>query len=132
MTMTIQAPNRLKRQKAQRRGKHAESLASWWLRLKGFHIIARSFRRPVGEIDIIARRGKLLCFVEVKSRSQEAAALAAVNAKQRGRITRAARAFLQQRQDLANLTLRFDVLVIAPGRLPRHLKGAWRAETLSA
>jgi len=126
--MMTKTPDRFKRKRAQKRGKNAETLAAWWLRLKGFRIISRSFRRPVGEIDIIARRGQLLCFVEVKSRAKEAQALAAVTAKQQSRIARAARAFLQQRSDLAGLTMRFDILVIAPGRLPRHLKGAWRTE----
>ena len=118
----------LRRQRAQRRGRAAEWLCLWHLRLRGWHILARGWRCPAGEIDILARRGKVLAVIEVKSRGEFAAAAAALAPRQRRRITRAAEAFLIQRTDLAGLDLRFDLMVVAPRHLPRHWRGAWRAD----
>ena len=116
------------RRRAQRHGRVAEWLCLWHLRLRGWHILARGWRCPAGEIDILARRGKVLAVIEVKSRGEFAAAAAALAPRQRRRITRAAEAFLIQRTDLAGLDLRFDLMVVAPLRLPRHWRGAWRAD----
>jgi len=110
---------------ARRRGRRAETLAAWLLRLKGFRILARDRRETGGEIDLIARRGRLLVFVEVKARADAGAAAAAVSATQRRRIVRAARGFLARRPDLADLTLRFDAVLVA-GFPPRHIADAWR------
>jgi len=118
----------LRRQRAQRRGRVAEWLCLWHLRLRGWHILARDWRCPAGEIDILARRGKVLAVIEVKSRGEIATAAAALAPRQRRRINRAAEAFLLQRSDLAGLDLRFDLMLVAPLRLPRHWRGAWRAD----
>ena len=118
----------LRRQRAQRRGRAAEWLCLWHLRLRGWRILARDWRCPVGEIDILARRGKVLAVIEVKSRSEIATAAAALAARQRRRIARATEAFLLQRSDLAGLDLRFDLMLVAPRRLPRHWRGAWRTD----
>jgi len=118
--------SRAARRQAYGRGRRAEALAAWWLRLKGYRIVARDFRVPVGEIDLIARRGRVLAIVEVKTRDSLAAAGEAVAPRQRRRIARAAAAFLQRRLDLASLDLRFDVVLLAPRHLPRHLADAWR------
>jgi putative endonuclease len=117
----------LRRQRAQRRGRAAEWLCLWHLRLRGWHILARGWRCPAGEIDILARRGKVLAVIEVTSRGEFAAA-AALAPRQRRRIARAAEAFLLQRSDLAGLDLRFDLMLVAPLRLPRHWRGAWRTD----
>jgi len=106
----------------------AEWLCLWHLRLRGWHILARGWRCPAGEIDILARRGKVLAVIEVKSRGEIATAAAALAPRQRRRISRAAEAFLLQRSDLAGLDLRFDLMLVAPLRLPRHWRGAWRAD----
>ncbi len=111
---------------ADRRGRNAEWLAAWLLALKGYRILARRFASPVGEIDLIARRGDLLLFVEVKRRDSLEAGAEALRPAQQRRITRAAEAFLRDRPELAPLRLRFDLVLIAPGRLPRHLPDAWR------
>ncbi len=111
---------------AERRGRRAERLAAWLLRLRGYRILARRFACPVGEIDLVARRGDLLAFVEVKRRDSPAAAAEALRPAQRRRIARAAEAFLSQRPELAGLRLRFDLVLITPGRPPRHLTDAWR------
>ena len=116
------------RQKAERRGRLAELLCRWHLRLRGWHIVARHWRCPAGEIDILARRGRVLAIIEVKSRRDLAVAAASVLPRQRRRLARATSAFLMTRPDLASLTLRFDVMLVALPRLPRHLAGAWRSD----
>jgi putative endonuclease len=100
----------------------------WHLRLRGWHILARGWRCPAGEIDIVARRGKVLAIIEVKSRGEVAVAANALTPRQRRRIARAAEALLMSRPDLAGLDLRFDVMLVAPGRLPRHWRDAWRSD----
>lgn len=114
------------RQAAWRRGRRAERLAAWWLRLKGYHILARGFRVGAGEIDLVARRGRVLALVEVKARDSMAQALDAVGPTQRARIARAAAAFLQRHPELAGLDVRYDAVLISPGRWPRHVTDAWR------
>ena len=116
------------RRRAYGRGQRAETLAAWWLRLKGYRILARGFRVAAGEIDLIARRGRLLALVEVKARPSLEQAGAALLPRQRERIARAAEVFLQRHPGLAGLDLRFDVVLLAPGRWPRHLANAWHLE----
>jgi len=118
----------LARRRAQRRGRAAEWLCLWHLRLRGWHILARGWRCPAGEIDILARRGGVLAVIEVKSRGEFTTAAAALGRRQRRRIARAAEAFLIQHSDLAGLDLRFDLMLVAPLRLPRHWRGAWRTD----
>ena len=118
----------LRRQRAQRRGRVAEWLCLWHLRLRGWHILATDWRCPAGEIDIIARRGRVLAIIEVKSRGDIAVAATALAPRQRRRIARAAEAFLGTRPDLAGLDLRFDLMLVPRRRLPRHWPGAWGAD----
>ena len=115
-----------RRRKAQRRGRFAESLCLWSLRLRGYRILARDYRVAVGEIDILARRGATLVAIEVKARGDHATAVEAVTPHQRRRIMRAAAHFISGRPSLARLTVRFDVMLVLPGRLPLHLRDAWR------
>lgn len=117
---------KLRRQRAQKRGRFAERLCVWHLRLHGWRIVARGWRCPSGEIDIVAQRGRLLAVIEVKSRGAVAAAAEALAPRQRRRIARAAEAFLLSRPDLARLDLRFDLMLVAPWRPPRHWPDAWR------
>lgn len=117
-----------KRRRAERRGRRAETLAAWWLRAKGYRILARRFRVAQGEIDLVARRGRILAFVEVKARAADGAEDGAISARQRQRIARAALAFIQQRPAFAAYDLRFDAVFIAPGRGPRHIPDAWRPD----
>jgi len=118
----------LRRRKARRRGQWAEALCRWHLRLRGWRIVACDWRCPSGEIDILARRRNILAAIEVKSRGDYASGAAALLPRQRRRIARAAEAFLAMRPDLATLAVRFDVMVVEPRRLPRHLPGAWRSD----
>ena len=115
-----------RRRKAERRGRWAESLCLWSLRLRGYRILARDYRVAVGEIDILARRGATLVAIEVKARGNHASAVEAVTPRQRRRIMRAAAQFLASHPSLARLTVRFDVMLVLPGRLPLHLRDAWR------
>jgi putative endonuclease len=114
------------REQAERRGRWAETLAAWRLRLALYRVVARNFRSPVGEIDLIARRGSTLVFVEVKARGDEADAAFAILPHQQARIRNAAAAFLARRPDLVGLDARFDAILVAPWRWPRHLRDAWR------
>jgi len=118
----------LRRRKARRRGQWAEALCRWHLRLRGWRIVACDWRCLSGEIDILARRRNILAAIEVKSRGDYATGAAALLPRQRRRIARAAEAFLAMRPDLATLAVRFDVMVVEPRRLPRHLPGAWRSD----
>ncbi len=124
-TATAADPARLR---AHRRGRIGERFCRWHLRLHGWRILAADWRCPSGEIDIVARRGGVLAMIEVKSRPDYAAGVGALLPRQRRRIMRAAEAFLITRPDLAALTIRFDVMVVMPRRLPQHLPSAWRRE----
>ena len=117
-----------RRRAAWRSGRTAEALSCWLLRAKGYRILGRGVRTPVGEIDIVARRGRTVAIVEVKRRPTEAEAADAVGGRQRSRIERAAALFLQRRSDLAGLDVRFDTVLAVPGRLPRHVANAWRPD----
>lgn len=116
------------RRVAERRGKSAELLCLWQLRLKGYRILARRYKTPVGEVDLIARRGAVLAAIEVKARADFDSAGEAITPRQRQRISRALAHFLGRRPDLAALAARFDVMLVAPRRWPRHLVDAWREE----
>ena len=120
----IQAP-RPERQIAFRTGISAESRAAAFLIAKGFRILARRWRSPVGEIDIIARRRALLIFVEVKARDQLDDAAWSVTDRQRLRIVAAAEAWLARYADDRIRDIRFDAVLIAPRRLPRHIPSAF-------
>lgn len=124
--MTIKTTNK-PRLKAWRRGRWGEWLARWLLRLKGYRILAATYRSPVGEIDIVARRGDVLAVIEVKARSNLALAGDAVQPRQRARLVRASTAFLAHNPDLNGLTVRFDVILVTPWAWPCHIEDAWRA-----
>src|ERR1700744_6072323 len=107
-----------------RTGLSAEARAAAWLTAKGYRILAKRFRTPYGEIDIVARRRNLLAFVEVKARASLDEAAYAVTPRNRRRIIDAAQAWLMVHPEHADFDLRFDVMLIAPRHLPRHLLAA--------
>lgn len=119
-----------KRQTAWRRGRHSERLAAWWLRLKGYRLLGRNLRfgrgSGAGEIDLVVRRGDVVAFVEVKRRASLEAAALALSPAQRRRIEQGAAAFLARRPECAGCALRFDLILLAPWRWPRHWPDAWR------
>ncbi|NMM44993.1 YraN family protein [Rhodospirillaceae bacterium KN72] len=114
------------RQRAEIRGRIAESIAVLWLRLKGYRLLARNARTTVGEVDVIMRKGRTLCFIEVKARPTLDQALSALTDRQCRRIERAALAWMGRRPDLQSCAMRFDLVALTPGRLPRHVPDAWR------
>jgi putative endonuclease len=120
---------RPERQVAFRLGLSAESRAAAFLIAKGFRILARRFRSPVGEIDIVARRRHLLVFVEVKARATLDDAAWSVTERQQTRIVSAAEAWLARYPDDSIRDIRFDAMLVAPGRLPRHIPAAFDAST---
>ena len=109
-------------------GLSAESRAAALLLAKGFRIAARRWRCPAGEIDIVARRGKLLIFVEVKARARLDDAAYSVTERQQRRVAAAASAWLAENPDDAISDMRFDAILVAPRSLPRHIAGAFEAE----
>lgn len=114
---------------AHKTGLDAEFIAALILRLKGYKILARRFKTRSGEIDIIARRGAVLVFAEVKSRPTLAAALSCLTPHNQTRIINAARHYLAQNPAHANATMRFDFIAIAPPLFWRHLDNAWIVPT---
>ena len=122
----IQVP-RPERQIAFRTGISAESRAAAFLIAKGFRILARRWRSPVGEIDIIARRRSLLVFVEVKARDRLDDAAWSVTDRQRLRTAAAAEVWLARNADDRIRDIRFDAMLVAPGRIPRHIPAAFDA-----
>ncbi|HET9458615.1 MAG TPA: YraN family protein [Sphingomicrobium sp.] len=115
----------MKRQAAERRGRGAETIAAWWLRLTGWRILARRARVPGGEVDLIARRGRTLAFVELKARASVEAAAFALDRYRLRRVAvaaeRLAPRFMREGDEV-----RIDALFIVPRRLPRHLPDVWQ------
>jgi putative endonuclease len=112
-----------------RAGLSAESRAALLLIAKGFRIKARRWRSPAGEIDIVARRRNLLIFVEVKTRERLDDAAEAVTARQKQRIAVAAQAWLAVHPRDQSCNMRFDAMLVAPGKIPRHIPAAFEMET---
>jgi putative endonuclease len=118
-----------KRRLAFRAGLSAESRAAAFLIAKGFRILARRWKSPVGEIDIVARRRRLLVFVEVKARDNLEDAAWSVTPRQRARIAAAAEAWLARYPDGRIEDMRFDAVLVAPGRIPRHIAAAFEVSS---
>ena len=110
-----------------RTGLSAESRAAAYLIAKGYRILAKRFRTPYGEIDLVARRRNLIAFVEVKARASLDDAAWAVTPRQQQRIVNAAQAWLMAHPEHAEFEMRFDAMLIAPRSLPRHLLAAFDA-----
>jgi putative endonuclease len=114
----------MNRRRAERGGRRAERLAAFWLQLKGWKILGRRVRTPVGEVDLVARRGRTVAFVEVKARATEDEAGWALDEWRLRRVAAAAEA-------LAHLyardgdDIRLDAIFIVPRRLPRHRTNIW-------
>jgi putative endonuclease len=122
---SVKPAPRPERQAAFRVGISAESRAAVFLIAKGFRILARRWRSPLGEIDIVARRRQLLVFVEVKARASLDEAAESINERQRRRIAAAAEVWLAASPDETIRDIRFDAILVAPGKLPRHIPAAF-------
>lgn len=112
------------KQGAERRGRRAETIAAWYLRAKGWRILGRRVRTPVGEVDIVARRFRTTAFVEVKARASLRDLDFSVDRLRLRRVAAAASA-LAARHAFPGGDIRIDVILVAPGRLPKHLTNVW-------
>lgn len=107
-------------------GRRGEVVAALWLMAKGYRILGFRLKTPHGEIDLLALRAGVLAVVEVKSRLTLDQALEAVGADQRARLRRAGEAVASRRPALRAAAVRLDLIALAPGRLPRHSRDAWK------
>jgi putative endonuclease len=112
------------RRRAESSGRRGERLAAWWLRLKGWEILDRRVRTPAGEVDLVVRKGNLVAFVEVKTRATAAELDYAIDEFRLSRVAAAAE-YLMPRYATNGEDIRVDVILIAPGTLPRHIENAW-------
>lgn len=126
--MAKKTENAFMRRLRERKGRRAENAAALWLQMKGYRILDRRARTPACEIDLIATKKNMLAFVEVKMRSRHETALESVTPGLRRHIEQAARIWTTSRHKLQNHHWRFDIVLMSPGRLPRHMPDAWRAE----
>jgi putative endonuclease len=120
------APSR-ERVAAFRLGLSAESRAAVLLIAKAYRIVARRWKTPFGEIDIVARRRRELVFVEVKARDRLDDAAEAVTERNKQRIVAAAELWVAHHPDDAQCFIRFDAILVAPGKMPRHIVNAFDA-----
>jgi putative endonuclease len=113
------------RQRNYQRGNRAEVLAGVYLQLKGYRILRRRYKCPVGEIDLVARRGNLLTFVEVKLRQDMLSAVHSISPHQQLRIINAARNWLACNPAFVDYDISFDAVLLAPFAFPQHIKNAF-------
>lgn len=124
-------PKADKRIKSYRFGIHAEKMAAWYLRAKGYTVIAERYRNVMGEIDVLAMRRNTIVAVEVKARATMQACAESITPHKQGRIERTMQAALADKK-ITGLArgkgpnIRFDVIWITPWRMPIHIKDAWR------
>ncbi len=118
-----------RRLKAYKHGHRAEQIAALYFRLKGYRIVKMRYKAPAGEIDLIARRGKKLVMVEVKTRRSAVAAVEAVTSRNQQRVANAANHFLAAHPAYAGFDVRFDAIVMGWPFYWRHLDNAWQGRT---
>ena len=123
----VKPPPRPERLAAFRLGISAESRAAFFLLAKAYRIVARRWKTPFGEIDIVARRRRDLVFVEVKARDRLDDAAESITERSRQRIIAAAEMWLAHRPQDAQCNIRFDAILVAPGKMPRHIVNAFDA-----
>lgn len=121
---TATAPPAAERRRRYRSGLVSEALAAALLRAKGYRILARRARTRYGEIDIVALRGRRLAFIEVKRRKTPGDAALAVTPRQRERLMRASQAWMARTRHTRHLEPAFDLVLVVPWRLPRHVRDA--------
>lgn len=115
----------MSRQEAEQKGRRGEAIAAWYLWLCGWRILAKRQRVGAGEVDLVARKGRTVAFIEVKWRSTGEALDQAIDARRLQRVARAAEA-LAPRFARAGDDLRIDVILLAPGHWPRHMANVWQ------
>ncbi len=110
------------RRRAFRRGHGAERLAALALMLTGYRLLARRYRTPLGEVDIVARRGDVLAIVEVKARADLASAMDSVGVPAQRRIEAAGDLWLARLPDASRVSIRYDLVAVLPRRWPVHVE----------
>jgi putative endonuclease len=113
------------RKKSEKDGRKAELIALWYLRLKGWRLLAQRYKTPVGEVDLVMRRGRVTAFIEVKGRANLDGAIESVTPRQAMRIAAAARHFLTVDRRAARDDCRFDIVAVSPYHWPRHIVNAF-------
>ncbi len=116
------------RKRAERGGHLAELAALWVMRCKGYRLLASRYKTPMGEIDLIMRRGKVTCFIEVKKRASDDAAIFSVSSRQAKRIGAAARNWIAHDQKAAQGNWRFDIISVVAYQWPKHYPDAFQPE----
>lgn len=116
------------RRKSEEAGRTAEALALWYLRLKGWRLLAQRYKSPVGEVDLVMRRRNVTAFIEVKARKSLDGAVESVSPRQARRISAAARHFLAQDRRAALQSCRFDIVALSPYHWPRHIENAFEGD----
>jgi len=112
------------RRAAEASGRRGERIAAWWLRLKGWRILDKRVRTPAGEVDLVARKGNLIAFVEVKMRATSAELDFAIDERRLTRVAAAAEVLMPRYAGPGD-DIRVDVILLAPGTMPRHIENAW-------
>ncbi|MXO68245.1 YraN family protein [Pelagerythrobacter marinus] len=115
----------MKRQRAERQGRAGEGRAALWMQLQGWRVLDRRRRTPLGEIDLVCRRGNVIAFVEVKWRARAAELDHAIDEFRLARVAAAAEAVAHEYAN-GGEDLRIDVILLAPGAIPRHIVNAWQ------
>ncbi|MFN0046744.1 MAG: YraN family protein [Sphingorhabdus sp.] len=109
---------------AEKRGRQGEMMAAWFLRIQGWRIVGERVKTPRGEVDLIARRGKTVAFVEVKMRSKALDLASAIDAYRLRRVAAAAEILLPK-YGKGTENMQIDVILVAPWRWPHHLRNVW-------
>lgn len=113
-----------RRRAAEAAGRRGERIAGWWLRLQGWQILDRRVRTPAGEVDLVARKGNLVAFVEVKTRATAADLDFAIDERRLSRVAATAEVLMERYAGPGD-DIRVDVILLAPGTAPRHVENAW-------
>ncbi len=116
------------RRAAEARGRRAEFWAALWLSLKGYRILVQRAKTPMGELDLVARKGEILAIIEVKARATLEAGLASISWHQQQRLVRGAASFVGRKPELSGLFIRYDLMIMRPWRLPHHERQFFIAE----
>jgi putative endonuclease len=128
MILTGKRKQQNKKIQAYRRGIRAEIIAGLYLTLTGWRVLAWRWKCPLGEIDLVAKNGKVITFIEVKARQKEQSALDSITAHQWSRISNAADIFMSQQRQYADCSWRFDKIIIVPRQWPKRFKNMWDDE----
>jgi putative endonuclease len=114
----------MNRFEAEQRGRRGEVIAAWFLRGKGWRIVGERIKTPRGEVDLIARRGKTIAFIEVKARTKRLDLAMAIDAYRLRRVAAAAEILLPK-YGRGTENMQIDVILVAPWRWPHHLRNVW-------